>query len=299
MLLDSGPRRVGQSLTTHHLDAMFPVLHGFIDTNVYYSDDELRKRAEGLVGKLIKTGQEAVEGSARAMREDVYKKHVSADPVAARLPYGIVTKMVQLVGWKRMEMNRLIRFQGVTETSSDSILRRAWVCKLKGRFVSPQQHASIRNAESQGIFIKDPCLKGFLRSAHAACASLKVLYGFMSKYDKESCEQLIEDYVGRLDEGTTEDCMRFAAGLSPRQNEEVTAAAEHIGRAFDPIASELSSMQKFGNSLAMAALDNDLGAITEFRAAQGIGHDSLPGENVMRRKASFQNLISSALWSRL
>ena len=51
-----GPGEVGQSLTTHHLDAMFPGLHGFIDTNVYYSDDELRKQAEGLVGKLITTG---------------------------------------------------------------------------------------------------------------------------------------------------------------------------------------------------------------------------------------------------
>ena len=149
-----GPGGVGQSLTSHHLDAMCPGLHGFIDTNVYYSDDELRKRAEGLVGKLITTGQEAVEGSARAMREDVHKKHASADPVAARLPYGIVTKMVQLVGWKRMEMNRLIRFQGVTETSFHCILRRAWACKLKGRCVSPQQHASIRSAESYIIFIK-------------------------------------------------------------------------------------------------------------------------------------------------
>ena len=28
------------------------------------------------------------------MREDLYKKHMSGDPVAARLPYAIITKQV-------------------------------------------------------------------------------------------------------------------------------------------------------------------------------------------------------------
>jgi len=32
-------------------------------------------------------------------------------------------------------MNRLMRFSGVTEESFPSILRRGWVCTLKGRFV--------------------------------------------------------------------------------------------------------------------------------------------------------------------
>ena len=67
-----------------------------------------------LCGKLVTTGQEAVETS-KGMREDLYKKHLSADPVPCRMPYAIVTKLVELTGWKRFELNKVMRFTGVTE----------------------------------------------------------------------------------------------------------------------------------------------------------------------------------------
>ena len=41
-----GPGGVGQSLLSHHLHSVFATLAAFIDTNVFYSDDELRKQAE-------------------------------------------------------------------------------------------------------------------------------------------------------------------------------------------------------------------------------------------------------------
>ena len=97
---------------------------------------------------LITTGQEAVEGSKHSFREDFYKKHISADPVAARLPYGIVTRLVELVGWKRLELNRLVRFSAVTESSLDSIMRRSWVCQFKARFVD----ASILNSMAISMY---------------------------------------------------------------------------------------------------------------------------------------------------
>ncbi len=40
--------------------------------NIYYSDDELRKQGEMLAGKLVTTGQEAVE-SRHGTREYLYK----------------------------------------------------------------------------------------------------------------------------------------------------------------------------------------------------------------------------------
>ena len=82
-----GPGGVGQSLLSHHLHAVFASLHAFVDTTVFYSDDEMRKQAEHLVNKLVMTCQEAVEGSRHGMRQDIYKKTASADPLAARLPY--------------------------------------------------------------------------------------------------------------------------------------------------------------------------------------------------------------------
>ena len=57
------------------------------------------------MGKIVVTGQESVQGSRKSMREDIYKKHISADKVPERLPYSIDTSLVELRGWKRFEMN--------------------------------------------------------------------------------------------------------------------------------------------------------------------------------------------------
>ena len=50
---------------------------------------EMRKQAANIVGKIVVTGHESVQGSRRPMREDIYKKHISADKVPERLPYAI------------------------------------------------------------------------------------------------------------------------------------------------------------------------------------------------------------------
>ena len=81
------------------------------------------KRAELLLGKVVVTGQEAVEGQS-GMRQDLYKKHATGDPVAARLPYGLITRQVELIGCKRLEMNKVIRFEGVAKEALESIFRR-------------------------------------------------------------------------------------------------------------------------------------------------------------------------------
>ena len=90
-----GPGGVGQSLFTAHIATVLGSLHAYLDTNIYYTDDELRKQSEQLVHCVVVTGQEAVEGSSRRMREDLFKKHISADPVPARMPYAIITKQVR------------------------------------------------------------------------------------------------------------------------------------------------------------------------------------------------------------
>ena len=72
--------------------------------------------------EVVFTGQEAPTTD-RDMREDLYKKIMSADPVPCRLPYAVVTKMVSFVGWKRLEMNEMLKFNGVTEGTFPSILR--------------------------------------------------------------------------------------------------------------------------------------------------------------------------------
>ena len=141
-----GPGGVGQSLNTHLIANMFGSNHGFVDMQVFYSDDdELRKQADSLVDKRVVNGQESPVTD-RTMRSDLYKKHMSADPVAGRPPYGIVTRMLQLNGWKRFEMNDALHFTGVTEATFPSMKRRALVIVMKARF---WEHTTLGTALSK------------------------------------------------------------------------------------------------------------------------------------------------------
>lgn len=103
-----------------------------------------------MIGKLVVTGQEAVEGAGRKMREDLYKKHVSGDPLAARLPYAILTKQIELIGWKRLELNKLVLFQGVTEDSFDSMFRRSLVTSYKVPLSVEAPHVETIRGRTQG-----------------------------------------------------------------------------------------------------------------------------------------------------
>jgi len=53
---------------------------------------------ERLADKLLITAQEDVQGAAHAMRLDLYKKLATADPVAARMPYAVVTRLGENYG---------------------------------------------------------------------------------------------------------------------------------------------------------------------------------------------------------
>ncbi len=75
----------------------------------------MRKQVDNFAGCIILTGQEAPESNKR-FKEDLWKKCMSGDGIAGRKPYGFYTRMLQLVGWKRLEANRLIRFLGVTHS---------------------------------------------------------------------------------------------------------------------------------------------------------------------------------------
>jgi hypothetical protein len=127
------PGGVGQSLYSAHLAAMYAHNHSYFDPNVWYHDDELRKQIEEFSSSFIIAGQEAPD-SGRKMREDLFKKTMSGDGIAGRKPYGFKTRMLQCVGWKRMEVNKLMRFSGVADSNFASILRRSLVWKPNARF---------------------------------------------------------------------------------------------------------------------------------------------------------------------
>jgi hypothetical protein len=163
--------------------------------NIYYTDDELRKQGDLLEGKIVTTGQETVQGAVRPMRLDLFKKHISADPIAMRMLYSIVTRMVELVGLKRFEMNKLPDFGVIDNAVFNSILRRSLVIKHESRFVEQDVLDKVAGAAAKGIFLKDPTAKDFVRSGGAVVVGWKMLHGHMAKYSAAECYNHIEHYV--------------------------------------------------------------------------------------------------------
>ena len=287
-----GPGGVGQSLVSHFFDALLDGRHAFLDTNVYYSDDELRKQAQTLVSKIVVTAQEAVQGASHHMREDLYKKHVTGDAIASRLPYAILTKQVELRGWKRMELNRLPTFSGVTDVTFDSILRRAWVCKLKARFKSATELAAFPNPADRGIFPKDPSLKAFLKSRPAMGAGLKMIAGFMNSHTKEECECAIDSYVERDDGGLTRECLRHACDL-PVLAEPVETALE-----FDPMGVLRERLVQVHEALISVVLRVDGEASKTFLLGGACA--SAYRESSKRRRAdTLDQLVQRGFWVEL
>ena len=80
------PGGVGQSLNTDLIANTFGSNHSFVNMNIYYAPDEFRKQAEGFVGKCVVTGQE-VPSTEKSLREDLYKKQMTGEPIACRPNY--------------------------------------------------------------------------------------------------------------------------------------------------------------------------------------------------------------------
>jgi len=151
---------------------------------------------------------------------------MSGDGIAGRKPYGIVTRMLNIVGMKRIELNRLLRFSNVTESNFPSVLRRSFVWKPQARFLDPLYLANhYPNHERDGVFKKNPRLKDFLASPQAAAAGLRLQHAFEMKFTRDECFNMIEAYAALGgDGGLTERSMRIACGLPPRDRRDDDSA---------------------------------------------------------------------------
>ena len=136
-------------------------------------------------------------------------KSSKSDPVAARLPYAIITKMVTFRGWKRFEMNETMKFNGVTEATFPSLMRRSLVILCKGRFVSAARFAPLPPS-AQGYFLMQEDMKDFVTSKPAAGALFTILMGELSQFSIKSFEWYAD---GGGDGGLTRATMRSACGL--------------------------------------------------------------------------------------
>ena len=287
--IGQSPGGVGQSLYSAHLNAVYGQNHAYIDPNIWFDDQELRKQVEQFAHAMILTAQEAPE-TTRKMREDLYKKTMSADGIAGRRPYGYITRMIELVGWKRMEVNRFMPFKGVSEHNFPSILRRSFVWLAKARFVAACFLADhYPDSHLDGYFPKDPSLKEFLVSGPAIAASLVLQHGFEMKFGREQCLSLIENYAGLGgDAGLTEDKMRAACSLQARARTETIAPGllpEADSEHGENLRAQCASVQK---SIIDYCWQKGIFACTK---SMFINHVKLP--------ADAPNLDRETMWSKL
>lgn len=165
--------------------------------------------------------------------------HIRApcDPVAFRKPYAIETIMGQLLDWKRYEANSMVEFTDVGENNVNSIFRRSLVIYFKSQFFDVgyiQDH--VPDAEAKGIFPTDQTLKNALGSGPVARSFLKLLHTCWAGNSRQDCYDLIERYAaGGDDEGLTEETVRKACGLPPKNSTaKVDLGAEEMGESVDP-----------------------------------------------------------------
>ena len=292
----------GQSLLTLLIHVLMPSMHAYLDSNIYHSDDELRKQAELFVNKLVTTLQERVEGAGHKFRLDLYKKVASADPIAARLPYGILTQMIEIVGWKRMEMNKLLEIDGITEESFDSIWRRSYVCHLIGRFVSEAEYLRLReqigrDPSTIGVFVKDTSLKPFFqqRNGPAVAGLTRILRGHVRDNSKEACVDSIEGYVEGGDKWLTWRCIRASCGMPA--SAPTVAPTRVSAPARDPASAAINSSRANADRLIAAMLGNDMETISVYQATRVDPCGKfLPGASPADRKEVFERLVTQGFF---
>ena len=217
-----GPGGVGLSKYTAHLEAMLGTdNHDIFDPNIFYSDDELRKQVPRMAGHFVFTGQERPTGAKQTIREDLLKKFCTGEGVAGRLPYGILTKMHRIIGWKRLECNKLIDFQDITEDNFESILRRFAVVAIQARFFEKAQLAGVElDPDTRGVFCRDPEMDNFYTSGPACAGGLKIQAAFEELHGKKECLDIVQHYTrGGGDKGVSVKYMRECCGLKPKDEE--------------------------------------------------------------------------------
>ena len=126
--------------------------------------------------------------------------------------------MVELIGWKRFELNKLMKFVGCDESNWWSIMRRSLVIQFRGRFVNSakiQHMGGPAKAASYGVFLIDNDLKSFLQSEAAAACLFKMVRGCMSEVSSSDMLQFLDDYVNELDGHFTFRQIREACNLDP------------------------------------------------------------------------------------
>lgn len=221
---------------------------------------------------------------------------MSGDKIAGRKPYGFTTRMLALVGWKRIETNRMLDFHGVTSTNFPSLMRRTLVWEPRSRFKNPKLLSErFPNHMECGVFGKIDNLKRFLGSGPAIAAGLRLQFGWERRTTRDEAAALIEEYVsGGLDNGLTEDTLRAACRLPPRdKRRHRTAEEEGLQLSTSPAdpATPAVEVKDAWTALADAVRDKCLAAEKNSLTSAMFNYVTLPADT--------PNMNRGTLWTQL
>ena len=119
------------------------------------------------------------------------------------------------MGWKRLEVNKFLVFDDITEQNVESLMRRLAVVKIQARFFDRMYvEQNFGDAAAAGIFARDPDAKEFLMSSVGVAAGHRVQFAFEDDNGAEACRDIIVRYARcGGDRGITEKSLRQACGL--------------------------------------------------------------------------------------
>ena len=197
-------------------------LHKYFDPYLFYDDEELRKTVDLLVGGLVFSGQERPQGgSKKKMQIHLWKKFNSGEGLRARLPYSILTRMIRLLGWVRLEVNSALEFYDISELEYESILRRACLIEIYARFFDQAYlDKHLPNHEDFGIFGRKPHLEHAFATLPYAGAWNRTQHAFEEKHGQQQCMDIIVNFCRNDgDRGRTDAFIRECCHLEKRDKE--------------------------------------------------------------------------------
>lgn len=164
----------------------------------------------------------------------------------------------------------MLRFAGVTSANFNSVFRRGLFWQAKARFHSPHVIEKLHpDHELDGHFEADPTLKQFLSSTASAAAGLRIQHAFEATTGRQECLDLIENYVAGGDESITEDKMREACGLPPRERrkdaDSVAAFMVHVPDSQEDREVEEKKWQHLRDMIVKDMLERGVSALTLFQ----------------------------------
>lgn len=106
--------------------------------------------------------------------------------------------MVKLIGWKRIELNKLFRFEDIDGTNFESIVRRCAVIRILAKFFDSlylQHNYKALDHEQYGCFAREADAGVFVSSPPGALARLAIQHAVAEDKTEQDCRAIMERYT--------------------------------------------------------------------------------------------------------